>query len=281
MKKRYIDDTTILKRSGEVAYIEYIKLNEFPWLINAFSTREGGVSTDQYAKMNLNFNVGDDPEIVRENYRIFGEAIGVRTEQMVLSAQTHTSNVIRVDSSKCGMGILLDRDYENIDGLVTDEPGVCLVGSYADCVPLYFVDPVRKCIGLSHSGWRGTVAKIGRNTIELMNKEFGTDPADLVCCIGPSICSDCYEVSYDVIDEFKKNYRQDQVERMCQKVPMKPDKYLLDLAMANRLLFEESGVKPSNIVMPDLCTNCNKDLFHSHRGTGGKRGGNCAFLMII
>lgn len=280
IKKRSKEDTTVLKQAGNVAYLEYLKLNEYPWLMNAFSTRKGGVSGGQYARMNLSFTVGDDIENVRENYRIFGEATGVRREQMVCAAQTHTNNVMRVDSSKMGMGVLKDRDYENIDGLVTNEPGVCLVGSYADCVPLYFVDPVRKCIGLSHSGWRGTVSKIGRKTIELMQIEFGTDPADLVCCIGPCICGDCYEVSSDVMGEFGKCYRADQVDRISRSVPGKQDKYLLDLAMANCLQLEDCGVKADHIVMPDLCTACNKDLLHSHRATGGKRGGNCAFLMI-
>lgn len=280
MKKRSDKDTTVLKESGNVSYLEYLKLNEYPWLMNAFSTRKGGVSKGQYAEMNLSFTVGDDPETVRENYRIFGEAIGVRREQMIYAAQTHTNNVMRVDSSRKGMGVVFDRDYDDIDGLVTNEPGVCLVGSYADCVPLYFVDPVKRCIGLSHSGWRGTVSKIGRNTIELMQKEFGTDPSDLVCCIGPCICGDCYEVSSDVIEEFGKNYRSDQMEKICRPVPGKNEKYMLDLAMANCLQFEDCGVKSENIVMPDLCTACNKDLLHSHRATGGKRGGNCAFLMI-
>ncbi|MCR4649399.1 MAG: polyphenol oxidase family protein, partial [Lachnospiraceae bacterium] len=187
LKKKSIAETTTYIEKDNVGFFQYKKLNEFPWLMNAFSTRKGGVSKDQYAEMNLSFTVGDDPEIVKENFRIFGDAIGVKREQMVYAAQTHTGNVMRVDSSFKGMGILRDRNFDNIDGLVTDDPGVCLVGSYADCVPLYFVDPVKRCIGLSHSGWRGTVTKIGRNTIELMRKEFGTDPADLICCIGPCI----------------------------------------------------------------------------------------------
>ena len=280
MKKRSGVETTVLNESGNVAYLQYLKLNEYPWLVNAFSTRKGGVSKGQYAEMNLSFTVGDDPETVKDNYRIFGEAIGVNREQMVFAAQTHTSNVMRVDSSKKGMGVLLDRDFDNIDGLVTNEPGLCLVGSYADCVPLYLVDPVKKSIGLSHSGWRGTVSKIGRNTIDLMQREFGTDPADLVCCIGPCICGDCYEVSSDVMEEFWSSYKSDQFEKICKPVAGKKDKYLIDLAMANYFQFEDCGVKPENIVMPDLCTACNNELIHSHRATGGKRGGNCAFLMI-
>ncbi len=273
-------ETTTYIEKDNVGFLQYKKLNEFPWLMNAFSTRKGGVSKGHYAEMNLSFTVGDDPETVKENFRIFGDTIGVKREQMVYAAQTHTNNVMRVDSSYKGMGVLRDRNFDNIDGLVTDDPGVCLVGSYADCVPLYFVDPVRHCIGLSHSGWRGTVTKIGRNTIELMYKEFGTDPADLICCIGPCIGKECYEVSADVAEEFKKAYTSAQCDRIYMPVVGKEGKYLLDLPMANYLLFEECGVRPENIILPDLCTSCNKELLHSHRASGGKRGGMCAFLMI-
>ena len=272
--------TTTYIEKDNVGFLQYKKLNEYPWLMNAFSTRKGGVSKGQYAEMNLSFTVGDDPETVKENFRIFGDAIGIKREQMVYAAQTHTNNVKRVDPSCKGMGVLHDRNFDNIDGLVTDDPGVCLVGSYADCVPLYFVDPVRHCIGLSHSGWRGTVTKIGRNTIELMRKEFGTDPNDLICCIGPCIGKECYEVSADVVEEFKKAYTSAQCDRIYIPVEGKEGKYLLDLPMANCLLLEECGVRPENIILPDLCTSCNKELLHSHRASGGKRGGMCAFLMI-
>ena len=272
--------TTTYIEKDNVGFLQYKKLNEYPWLMNAFSTRKGGVSKGQYAEMNLSFTVGDDPETVKENFRIFGDAIGIKREQMVYAAQTHTNNVMRVDPSCKGMGVLHDRNFDNIDGLVTDDPGVCLVGSYADCVPLYFVDPVRHCIGLSHSGWRGTVTKIGRNTIELMQKEFGTDPDDLICCIGPCIGKECYEVSADVAEEFKKAYTSAQCDRIYMPVEGKEGKYLLDLPMANCLLFEECGVRQENIILPDLCTSCNKELLHSHRASGGKRGGMCAFLMI-
>ena len=272
--------TTTYIEKDNVGFLQYKKLNEYPWLMNAFSTRKGGVSKGQYAEMNLSFTVGDDPETVKENFRIFGDAIGIKREQMVYAAQTHTNNVIKIDSANKGMGVICDRNFDNTDGLITDDPGVCLVGSYADCVPLYFVDPVRRCIGLSHSGWRGTVTKIGRNTIELMRKEFGTDPDNLICCIGPCIGKECYEVSADVVEEFKKAYTSAQCDRIYMPVDGKEGKYLLDLPMANYLLFEECGVRQENIILPDLCTSCNKELLHSHRASGGKRGGMCAFLMI-
>lgn len=92
--------------------------------------------------------------------------------------------------------------------MITNVPGICLVTSYADCVPLYFVDPVKKAIGLSHSGWRGTVGKIGKNTVQLMQENFGSKPEDLLAAVGPSVCMDCYEVSEDVIEQFKEAFEK-------------------------------------------------------------------------
>ena len=86
------------------------------------------------------------------------------------------------------MGITRPLAWQDVDGLVTDVPGICLVTFYADCVPLFFVDPVKKVIGLSHSGWRGTVKRMGQVTVDAMKEAFGTKPEDLIACVGPSIC---------------------------------------------------------------------------------------------
>jgi YfiH family protein len=280
MIKQPIPETTVYKKIGEVGVIEYLSLNSLPWLVNAFSTREGGISTGQYATMNFSKTVGDSPENVRRNFELFGQAIGVSTENMVFAHQTHTDKVLKVGAEHKGMGVTKDRDFHDVDGLVTNEPGLCLVASFADCVPLYFVDPVNRAIGLSHSGWRGTVAKIGTRTVELMQREYGSRPSDMLCCIGPCIGKECYEVSSDVAESFYKAYGSEKCGRFCEERPEKEGKFLLDLPQANFEQFVEIGVKPENISLPDLCTSCNSDILFSHRATGGKRGGMCAFLMI-
>lgn len=270
--------TTVLKEKDGVAYFSYLALADFPWLVDGFSTRTGGVSDGIYSSMNLNFNVGDNPERVAENFQRFGKAIGVDVEKMVYSHQTHTTNVMVVDERSCGMGILRERNYQDIDGIVTNVPGICLVTSYADCVPLYFVDPVNRAIGLSHSGWRGTVGNIAARTIELMRETYGTKGKDLLVCIGPSICQDCYEVSTDVAEQFENVYDVTEHSLILKK---KGDgKYLLNLQNACKLNFLHAGIPESNIVMPDICTCCNPDILFSHRASKGKRGGLCAFLEI-
>lgn len=75
--------------------------------------------------------------------------------------------------------------------MITNEKNIVLATYFADCVPLYIVDTKNKAIGLSHSGWRGTVGKIGQVTLEKMNEQYGTKPEDTVVCIGPSICQNC------------------------------------------------------------------------------------------
>ena len=263
---------------GEVPYLEYPMLRDTGIVKHGFSTRLGGVSGGYYKSLNLSFDRGDDPEAVRENFRRIGEAIGVQVEDMVMSKQTHTTNVRVVTEEDRGKGIVRDRDYTDVDGLITNVRGICLVTSYADCVPLYFVDPVRKAIGLSHSGWRGTVGKIGKKTVELMTESFGSDPADILACVGPSICSDCYEVSQDVIDKVKEVFDEALWESLFYEKGN--GKYQLDLWKTNEEVFQEAGILPEHIAVTNVCTRCNSRILYSHRVQGDKRGNLCAFLAL-
>lgn len=276
---KYKDNRHVLEENTDsVPYLEYPMLKDTGIVRHGFSTRLGGVSEGYYASMNLSFDRGDKKEAVAENFRRIGEALGVRCEDMVLSRQTHTTNVRIVTNADRGKGITRERDYTDVDGLVTNVPGICLVTSYADCVPLFFVDPVKKVIGLSHSGWRGTVGKIGRKTVELMHERFGSDPADILAAVGPSVCMDCYEVSGDVIGKFKEAFSENWWDQLFYE---KPDgKYQLDLWKANELIFQESGILPEHIAVTNICTHCNSDILYSHRAAGDKRGNLCAFLAL-
>lgn len=263
---------------GKVPYLEYPMLKETGIVRHGFSTRLGGVSEGHYASMNLSFDRGDDPEAVRENFRRIGEAIGVRPEDMVMSKQTHTTNIRVVTDADRGKGVVKERDYTDVDGMITNVPGICLVTSYADCVPLYFVDPVKKAIGLSHSGWRGTVGKIGKKTVELMTETFGSDPADILACVGPSVCMDCYEVSEDVIDRVREAFDSPLWNQLFYGKPN--GKYQLDLWKTNEQILLEAGVLPEHIAVTNVCTHCNSDVLFSHRTAGDKRGNLCAFLAL-
>ena len=267
-----------VKEAGEVTYLTYPAFEKLEGIIHGFSTRLGGVSRGIYSSMNLSFTRGDEEEAVKENYRRIAQAIGFRTDDIVTSDQTHTANVRKVTEADRGKGITVPRDYQDVDGMVTNVPGLVLTTFYADCVPLYFADPVKRVIGLSHSGWRGTVAKIGKVTVEKMKEEYGCHPEDILAAIGPSICQDCYEVSEDVIEEFKTAFAGEYQERLYYK--KKNGKYQLNLWEANRLILLEAGIPEANISMPGICTCCNPEFLFSHRASHGKRGNLAAFLGL-
>lgn len=246
-----------------------------PGVTHGFSTRIGGVSRNEFAAMNLGFNRGDSDENVAENFRRMAAALHIPVENITAGAQDHHTNVRRVTMENAGTGIWKPKDMESIDGLVTDEKNLPLMVYCADCVPLYFYDPKHGAIGLSHAGWRGTVSGMAKATVEKMQAEFGTDPADLLAAIGPSIAKECFEVDEPCAAEFlalpgSEGFVTDDGN----------GKFHVDLWACNRQFMLESGVKPENITVGGVCSMCNSDLIFSHRVTKGKRGSNAAFLML-
>ena len=258
-------------------YLSFSSYEALPYIRHMFTTREGGVSKDIYESLNLSFTRGDDETAVLENYRRVAQALGTSIDHIVTSDQTHTTNVRPVGKEDLGKGITRPRDYKDVDGMITDQPGVLLATFYADCVPLYFVDPVHKAIGLSHSGWRGTVGRMGQATVEAMEKSFGSQPKDLLCAIGPSICQDCYEVSRDVAEAFIFAFPTHEKE-ILQAGAL--GKYQLDLWKANEIVLTVAGVLKEHIDLAGLCTCCNSSILFSHRASKGKRGNLGAFLML-
>ncbi len=277
-KRKNIKPGMNYMESDPVPYLSFPMLEKTGMVIQGFSTKLGGVSQGKFATLNFTFTRGDNPDHVMENYRRMAAVLGVDEKRMVLSYQTHTTNVRLVTETDAGKGIGKERDYKDIDGLITNVPGITLVTFFADCVPLYFLDPVHKAIGLSHSGWRGTVSRMGAVTIEKMKEAFGTRAEDLLVCIGPSICGDCYEVGEEVALEFKKAFAKENWNQILREKDN--GKFLLDLWKANEILLKEAGVKPEHIQTTDICTHCNSDYLFSHRTCGNERGNLAAFLSL-
>ncbi len=271
-------ETTRLTERAGVPFLQFPMLEETGMVIHGFSTRLGGVSKGEWSSMNLSFTRGDREEDVRENYRRIGEAIGFSCGALVCSDQTHTTNIRVVTEADRGKGFTRARDYTDIDGLITNVPGLVLATFYADCVPLYFVDPVKRAIGLSHSGWRGTVGKIGQKTVKRMQEEYGCKPVDIRAVIGPSICQNCYEVSLDVIEEFQRVFSEETWPLLYKR--NENGKYQLDLWKANEIILKEAGIAAEHLAVTDRCTCCNPSLLFSHRASRGKRGNLGAFLML-
>lgn len=261
----------------KAAYITFSKIAETGMVNHIFSTRLGGVSEGIFSEMNLSFTRGDNKDHVFENFRRIAEIMGCEPSDIVCSDQTHTTNIRVVTKLDKGKGVTTERDYTDIDGLITNEPGICLATFYADCVPLYLVDPVHHAIGLSHSGWRGTVHRMGKATLDAMQKEYQTNPKDVIAAIGPSICQSCYEVSGDVAQEFINEFGELGKELLY---PTVPNKYQLNLHYANKQVLLQAGVLEENIQITDLCTCCNGNFLFSHRKSEGKRGNLGAFMML-
>lgn len=261
-----------------VPYLTYNSLSEIKFIKHGFSTRLGGVSEGIFSTMNLAFNRGDNPQSVVENYKRLCKSIGVDFNTLVASAQDHHTFVRVVSSKNYGVGITKPRDMQSVDALITNEKNVTLVTYYADCTPLFFVDTVKKAIGLAHAGWRGTVGRIGEKVVRKMTSEFGTDPADLKCAVGPAISKCCYEVDKSCADEF---YKLGDLDNSQFIFPKENNKFHLDLLECNRQILVKAGVKRENITVSDVCTKCNSELLWSHRATQGQRGTMCAIMSIV
>lgn len=285
------------QNNKDMAYFTFEGLKETGIVDHFFSTRKGGVSKDHLTSLNFSYSQGDIKENVDENYKRAAAHFGMISSDIVCSQQTHTTNVRKATAADKGKGVVCERDYTDIDGLITNERGIILATFYADCVPLFIVDPINKAIGLSHSGWRGTVGKMGKVTLEKMASEYGTKPKDVKIAIAPSICQNCYEVSEDVALAFEevfvkddekaaqylRRYQSDFSQREidhCLLYKKENEKYQLNLWYANFRVFRDAGVPDENIEITDVCTCCNPNLLFSHRASKGKRGNLGAFLML-
>jgi YfiH family protein len=262
--------------------VKYVQFENFlkhkDILTHCFTTRIGGVSANEYSTLNLGFNKMDNRENVLENYKRVAHCIGIEIKDMVLSNQIHDNKVRTIDESDRGKGIIRESDIIGYDGLITNIPGVAIVTFYADCVPVFFFDPNKRVISISHSGWRGTMKEIVSETVSKMNTEYGSNPEDLEVVIGPSIGKCCFEVGEDVVTEFSENLRWSR--KFCDRAE-KANKWLINLQGIIEQSLMNSKVKKKKIFISNICTKCNKDVFFSHRGDAGKTGSMAGIMQLL
>lgn len=285
------------RENEKMAYFTFAGLEQTGIVDHFFSTRHGGVSSAHLQSLNFSYSQGDTKENVDENYKRAAAHMGMTAADIVCSQQTHTTNVRLVTAADKGKGVVCERDYTDVDGLLTNEKGVILATFYADCVPLFIVDPVHRAIGLSHSGWRGTVGKMGAVTLDKMSAAYGTKPEEVRVAIAPSICQNCYEVSEDVASAFAEAFARDDAKAAeylaryhstytqkglddCLMYQKEDGKYQLNLWYANFRVFRDAGVLDEHIEVTDVCTCCNPELLFSHRASRGRRGNLGAFMML-
>lgn len=227
--------------------------------------------TTRHAK-NMALHVGDDPAAVIDNRKRIADRLGWPFGAWTCAEQVHGNEVRVITSDNAGSG-RYDREsaIPHTDALITNEQNILLVMFYADCVPLYFYDPVTQSYGLAHAGWKGTVADIAAQTIEKMFTAFGAQPANIKAAIGPSIGGCCYEV-----DEAVLLHVRPLAEQMIR--PTQNGRAKLDLKLLNRHLMIKAGILPSSIEMTTWCTGCRTDLLYSHRMERGNTGRMMSWL---
>ena len=252
-----------------VGALEYLRA-EHICAHHCFTTRLGGVSGGHLSSLNLGAHRGDDPQNIRENYRILGQALGFDPEKCVLTRQTH-SNIVRAVTEADCMG--LDHGvYPECDGLVTNTPGLSLVIFTADCTPILLYDPVTGAVGAAHAGWRGTAGRIAENCVKEMQRQFGCDPRHIRAAIGPNIGGCCFETDADVPEALIAACGSEAEAFICPQ----EDKYYVNLKEINALILRQAGVQ--DIAISDECTMCRPDRFWSHRYTRGVRGSQGAII---
>ncbi len=252
------------------------QLSALPGVRHGFSARTGGVSTGALSSLNLSFSreESEPRATTMQNHRIFCEAEGIPEGSMVMDNYEHGTTVLRVDSNDCGRGWTLP-PLPPCDGLVTDDPAVTLITGHADCMAFYFVDPVRRAIGLAHAGWRGALGKIGCVVVRMLRDCFGADAKDVYAGVGPSICPEHFEVDARLGETFRSAFPHTR----CLRAGM-PGKAYVDLWQVAAAQFLEAGILPEHIQMMGVCTYEDGRLY-SYRREKPVTGGMAAYLRLV
>ncbi|MBU5438163.1 peptidoglycan editing factor PgeF [Tissierella sp. MSJ-40] len=237
---------------NEILYYEIEELKNTNLTEHLFSTRIGWEQDKLFSNLSKIFNVSE--------------------EKIFSTKQVHGIDILIIDNDNINSRDLLK---EEIDGIITNIPGIILTTYHADCVPIYFLDTNKKVIALAHAGWKGTLNNIGENIIKNMIKYYSSDPQDIMAVIGPSIGPCCYEVGKDVEELFLDRYpNYDSI------LIKRGNKIYLDLWKVNRTNLENSGIKKENIYSTTTCTSCNTHRFYSYRKEKGIKNRMIAAIML-
>jgi YfiH family protein len=230
-------------------------LSQIPGLVQAISTRVGGVSEGRCESLNVSYTVGDAAPNVDENLRRVADAVGARREDLFAAYQVHGRAVVVVEPDT--------EPRPRCDVLITQSAKKTLMLRYADCTPVLLADAKRRAVAAVHAGWRGSAHRAAGAAVEALRDAFGSRPSDVVAGIGPAIGPCCYTVGDDVTQAFSDRPRLLSDGR-------------LDLWEANRQALVEAGVPPDQIEVAGICTQCQSDRFFSHRANGGQPAGRLA-----
>ena len=236
---------------------------------HAIFMRHGGISPDPWGSLNVGGTVGDDLARVRRNRDLSFEALGRAPETMFDVWQIHSADVVCAQAPRPA-----DQPYRQADIILTDRPGVSLFMRFADCIPLLLHDPRRGVIGIAHAGWMGTLGDVATTTVQAMCKNYGSNPADILAGIGPSIGPDHYEIGADVILQVMQKFGDESELFLTSH----QGKIHFNLWETNRMQLERAGV--GQIEVSGICTACNTHDWYSHRGEKGRTGRFGALICL-
>ncbi len=251
-------------------------LTETGLVRHGFSTRKEGTSQGKFTSLNLGIRTIDEPEAVRRNFSYFCSDLSIPVSDLVLPCQVHSTKVLRVTKEDVGKGFLRESDLPEADGLVTNQPGVCLGTFYADCTPILLLDPIKRVIAAVHSGWRGTLGRIISEGVRVMCQEYGSDSGQILAAMGPSIKQCHFEVEDDVYHLFKEQFGALIDEYTVQK----EKKYYINTDALNIYTMCSMGIRREHISTYPGCTYCESELFFSHRREGAT-GRMCAMIELV
>jgi len=260
-----------MRKTGKIQYLK-------PGLgtngaVAGFTTRHEGVSRPPYNSLNLGSNTLDSPHNVEGNRSLLARSIGATLDRFLTVTQVHGTDLLVIDTPNTELSHFLKLEC---DGIVTNQPGICIAVCIADCVPILLHDPVKGVVAALHAGWQGTAGNIAGKGVEAMVNIFGCERKDILAAVGPCISACCYEVDRPVRDAFKKAGAAWDLLANEQG----EGKWLLDLGAANRRLLGDAGLGAEQIQTSELCVSCNQDLFFSYRRDGGDTGRQVGFIML-
>ena len=290
-------DNYYIVDDGKTQLLKFKKLDEFKDKVELVYSLK---AYDNGFKYDLKENSIVDVRLTK--FDKIAQSLNIDKTKIILPKQTHTDNIRIIEekdivdsNNNCTKKEDLDNKtnyikkdnldnidsnlvtnlfykLRDIDGLITNVKCAILATTFADCTPLFFYDPIKNVIGNIHSGWPGTTKKIGAKAIDMLVKQMGCNPKNILCFIGPHIRKECFLVNDDVKEIFEKtftnickNYNVIEETNMHNE---KGKQYRIDTTLINKIMLKEKGILEENIYDCNLCTVCNKDMFHSRRAEG-------------
>lgn len=280
------NENVVHVKGKQIEYLQFKKLLKYPEIKYAYV-----IGLDK----NFEFYPSDENKnnITKNNFKKICTELNLDYNNLVNVKQNHTDN-IQIITEKINKDEPDFNLYENTDGLITNKKNLILSTKNADCILLVFYDPIKKVIANIHSGWRGTLQRISVKAVEKMQKQYGCNPEDIICCMSPSIGKDHFEVDEDVYKMFFEEFKDllntensDNLNTLNKTLNLSisnntnlsesileknGDKGHIDTVLINRKILLQKGLKEENIVDSGICSVCNKDIIHSYRAYGEKAG---------